>query len=564
MNSSSADNAMFKTRQDFGQEPTAVRETDHYQHEYVRDFVEHWDDLIDWEGRASSEGDFFIQVLRDYGCKSVIDAATGTGFHSVQLLKAGFEVASIDGSPQMLAKAFENAREQGLILSTVHSDWRWMSRDLVGRYDAIICLGNSFTHIFSEHDRRRTLAEFYSMLKHDGILILDQRNYDALLDGKSKPGHKYYYCGENVTAEPEHIDEGLARFRYEFPDASVFHLNMFPLRQAYVRHLMHEVGFQAVDTYGDFQSSYQEEDPDFFIHVAQKTYRAQDEDASHNQKQAASHKTYSEAVKTAKAYYNSADADNFYSRIWGGQDIHIGLYEDPEDPILDASHRTVERMADTLGDALDNARVLDIGGGYGGSARHLASEHTASVVSLNLSEVQNKRGRRQTVEAGLADRVKIVDGDFENIPYDDDSFDVVWSQDAMLHSGNRERVLEEVARVLKPGGSFIFTDPMQADDCPDGVLQPVLDRIQLETMGSPGFYRRTLTRLGLTEVGFQDHSSQVPIHYDRIRRELDAHAEALRSDISEAYVSNMRKGLQHWVNAGTAGHLAWGIMTFKA
>jgi ubiquinone/menaquinone biosynthesis C-methylase UbiE len=44
--------------------------------------------------------------------------------------------------------------------------------------------------------------------------------------------------------------------------------------------------------------------------------------------------------------------------------------------------------------------------------------------------------------------------------------------------------MTEVDRVLKPGGELVFTDPMQADDCPDGVLQPVLDRIHLESLGS--------------------------------------------------------------------------------
>ncbi len=273
MSNNTALDTMFQREQDFGDSPTEVRETDHYQYEYVHNLVERWDDLIDWDGRAASEGSFFIDVLKQHGCQTVIDAACGTGFHSVQLLRAGFEVASIDGNPQMLAKAFDNARERGFILRTVQSDWRWMSRDVVGRYDAIICLGNSYTHIFNEHDRRRALAEFYSLLKHDGILILDQRNYDALLEGTSSPSHKYYYCGKGVSAEPEHIDDGLARFRYEFTDdGSVYHLNLFPLRKAYVRDLMHQVGFQKITTYGDFQSNYRESGPDFFIHVAEKNY----------------------------------------------------------------------------------------------------------------------------------------------------------------------------------------------------------------------------------------------------------------------------------------------------
>ncbi|MDN5862326.1 MAG: class I SAM-dependent methyltransferase [Salinisphaera sp.] len=266
-------------QQQFGLRPLEVRDSDHYQYEYIGSFVEHWDELIDWDGRAGSEGDFFKRVLREHGARHVLDVATGTGYHSVQLLREGFEVDSVDGNPHMLSRAFANARKRDLILHIVHSDWRWLGRDITRRYDAVVCLGNSFTHLFSEHSRRRVLAEFYSVLSHDGILIMDQRNYDALLDCKGDgPTHQYYYCGKNVKAEPEYVDEGLARFRYEFPDDEVFHLNMYPLRRAYVRRLMTEVGFQHIDTYGDFQESYRHFEPDFFVHVAQKKFRFQDDE----------------------------------------------------------------------------------------------------------------------------------------------------------------------------------------------------------------------------------------------------------------------------------------------
>jgi len=234
--------------------------------------VEKWDELIDWDARAQSEGQFFIDLLRARGKTSVLDVATGTGFHSVQLLKAGFQVTSADGSAEMLGKAFENARRRGLVLQTVLADWRALNRNILGRYDAVICLGNSFTHLHEEADRRRALAEFYAALKHDGVLIMDQRNYDAILDVGFDSQHKYYYCGDQVTAAPEFVDESLARFRYEFPDNSVYHLNMFPLRKNYVRNLMLETGFQTVRTYGDFQENYADHDPDFFVHVAEKTY----------------------------------------------------------------------------------------------------------------------------------------------------------------------------------------------------------------------------------------------------------------------------------------------------
>lgn len=118
--------------------------------------------------------------------------ATGTGFRSIRLLKAGFDVISADDSPEMLAQAFENGRRAGFILRTIQADWRWLSRDIHNKFDAVICLGNSLPHLFSEKDSRKALAEFYAPLTHDGVLILDQRNYDGILDNGFSSKHTYW------------------------------------------------------------------------------------------------------------------------------------------------------------------------------------------------------------------------------------------------------------------------------------------------------------------------------------------------------------------------------------
>jgi glycine/sarcosine N-methyltransferase len=258
--------------QDFGDRPIEIRDTDHYKAEYVQAFVQKWDELIDWDARAKTEGTFFIDQLRERGARKVLDVATGTGFHSVRLLEAGFEVLSCDGSAQMLYKAFENGRKRGHVLRTTLADWRWLNRDVHGKFDAVVCVGNSFTHLFDENDRRKALAEFYAALRHDGVLVLDQRNYDAILDHGYKSAHTYYYCGDQVSVRPVHVDPGLARFEYGFPDGSMFHLNMFPLRREYTRRLMKDVGFQTIATFGDFQETYTDDEPDFFIHIAEKRY----------------------------------------------------------------------------------------------------------------------------------------------------------------------------------------------------------------------------------------------------------------------------------------------------
>jgi sarcosine/dimethylglycine N-methyltransferase len=546
------------TEQDYGDNPVEVRETDHYTSEYVGSFVERWDQLIDWDARAESEGYFFIDVLQERGVRKVLDVATGTGFHSIRLLEAGFEVVSADGSPEMLAKAFENGRSRGHILRTVNADWRWLNRDVHEKFDAIICLGNSFTHLFSERDRRKALAEFYAALRHDGILIMDQRNYDMIMDDGFHSKHTYYYCGHDVKAAPEHTDEGLCRFRYEFPDNSVFHLNMFPLRKAYLRKLMHEVGFQRVQSFGDFQETHHQEQPDFFIHIAEKSYDSRGEEDNDTE----TGPNYSNVVQTARTYYNSNDADNFYAHIWGGEDIHIGLYKDDEESIFDASHRTVETMISML-NLQSHDNVLDIGAGYGGSARAITKSSGCQVDCLNLSEVQNKRNRELNHEQGLARRIHVIDGSFEDIPAPANQYNVVWSQDSILHSGNRRLVLEEVSRVIRTGGHFIFTDPMQADDCPEGVLQPVLDRIHLDSLGSVKFYREVAEELGFEFIEFVDYSENLTLHYGRVLREIETHYDDILTLCSRDYVDRMKVGLKHWVEAGQKGYLKWGVLHFR-
>jgi len=269
------------------------------------------------------------------------------------------------------------------------------------------------------------------------------------------------------------------------------------------------------------------------------------------------------AVDKAQEYYNSDDADNFYFTIWGGEDIHVGLYNSEDEPIFDASRRTIERMASKISNLDKDSKILDIGAGYGGAARYLAKKYGCQVVALNLSEVENERDRKMNEDQSLDHLITVVEGSFEEIPYPDFSFDVVWSQDAILHSGNREQVIKEVSRVLKSGGDFVFTDPMQTDDCPEGVLQPILDRIHLETLGSPGFYRESAKKYGMKEVEFEEHASQLPIHYGRVLKETEGQEDELSKVVSPNYINNMKQGLNHWVSGGNNGYLTWGIFHLR-
>lgn len=268
-------------------------------------------------------------------------------------------------------------------------------------------------------------------------------------------------------------------------------------------------------------------------------------------------------VSTTKNYYDSKDADEFYHAIWGGEDIHVGIYEKEGEDIFTASKRSVYRMIDKLPKITADTHILDMGAGYGGAARYLASEYGCKVTCLNLSSTENERNREKTKAAGLDHLISVDGGNFEEMPYEDKSFDIVWCQDSILHSGRKKAVFEEVARVLKPGADFIFTDPMQSDDCPDGVLDSILTRIHLEEMGSVKKYRQFAQDLNLEAVEMDEMPQQLPNHYGRVQEELAKKRDQLEGKVSKEYIDRMYKGLTDWVEGGKSGYLNWGILHFR-
>ena len=66
-----------------------------YASRYTQDFASHYDAMVGWNARRASEGSFFGEILRRSRARTLLDVACGTGFHSVELSKAGFDVVAV-------------------------------------------------------------------------------------------------------------------------------------------------------------------------------------------------------------------------------------------------------------------------------------------------------------------------------------------------------------------------------------------------------------------------------------------------------------------------------------
>ena len=272
-----------------------------------------------------------------------------------------------------------------------------------------------------------------------------------------------------------------------------------------------------------------------------------------------------QSIIEALEHYESPDADRFYLRVWAGEDIFIGIgmYESDGDTVYDACRRTVAKMAAMLPQLGPGARGLELGSGYGAAARYLATEVGFHVDCLNLSLVQNQQNRQINHDRRLGDLIRIVGGSFENIPFGAETYDVVWSQDGFLHSSNRRQLLEEVGRVLRPGGDFVFTDLIQHEDCPPEVLEPVLARFHLDSLGTVRFYRETAKELGWHELQVIDLSENLVAHYERLLQELELRWKDLVGEFREEYFEGLREGMQSWVSAGKDGNFKWALFHYK-
>ena len=241
--------------------------------------------------RSPAYRDFLLGVLRHR--RRVLDVACGTGVDSVALIEAdlGFEVVSADASDKMLKAAYETRwarRKESADFDSwriLEANWLTLSNDLdhEANFDAVLCLGNSFAHLPDPEDQLKAIENFRDALNPDGgVLIIDHRNYDAILATGKTPVSNVYYDNERVDAIKTSVlyvdnEAKLVTLDYTInADIDVegqqsFRLSYFPHRlDAFTGLLKRVFGDKAVHkVYGDFEEN-PEHEPGFFIHIIER------------------------------------------------------------------------------------------------------------------------------------------------------------------------------------------------------------------------------------------------------------------------------------------------------
>ncbi len=265
-------------------------------------------------------------------------------------------------------------------------------------------------------------------------------------------------------------------------------------------------------------------------------------------------------VSSTQAYYDGP-ADEIYRTIWG-DNVHLGVPCSAECPHPEAMEHTNEMMAEAISLGPE-ARVLDLGCGYGSTARYLAGNFGCAVTGTNISERELDTARSRATEAGLDHLLSFEYEDFHELRYAEGSYDVVWSQEAFLHAVDKNVVLSECRRVLKPGGSLIFTDILVRRDTPETDRERIYDRVKSPDMWDLDDYRQALSNLDLPVLREEDWSQHVARSYGWVRDRLQENRNALMLRIGAETIDRTVEALSFWVDSANAGNIGWALFVAR-
>ena len=229
-----------------------------------------------------------------------------------------------------------------------------------------------------------------------------------------------------------------------------------------------------------------------------------------------------------------------------GEEIHVG------------GEKETAVLAEKAGITSDSY-VLDVCSALGGPARHLAANYGCRVTGLDATTRMVEQAIQRTAEAGLADRIEYKLGNALDMPFRADTFDVVWGQDAWCYITDKERLIQECARVVKPGGVVAFTDWLETGPMTDEEWEALHAFMVFPYMETLDGYAALAEDAGLTvmeqEDLSEDFAAHVPLYLDMVVTQFK---QAILDNYGQEMYDGVVDGLTLWRNAANADQVGRG------
>ncbi|WP_027086633.1 class I SAM-dependent methyltransferase [Cohnella panacarvi] len=140
-----------------------------------------WRHAIEWQGEAL---DTFIRGTAGFADAkgiSLLDCSCGIGTQAIGLALRGYEVTATDLSPQSIERARKEAESIGATIRFGVADFRYLDRQVEGRFDVVLTADNAIPHLLGDEDLAAAARGLYAKTADGGLLVATIRDYDALV-----------------------------------------------------------------------------------------------------------------------------------------------------------------------------------------------------------------------------------------------------------------------------------------------------------------------------------------------------------------------------------------------
>jgi SAM-dependent methyltransferase len=165
---------------------------------------------------------------------------------------------------------------------------------------------------------------------------------------------------------------------------------------------------------------------------------------------------------------------------------------------------TVELAA--LAGLRPDLRVLDVGSGLGGSSRYLAGRHQCRTTGIDLTPEYCEIAADLSRRCGLSALTDFRCGSALDMPFEDGSFDLAWTQHVQMNIEDKPRLYAEILRVLRTGGRFAFHDVLAGPGGPPHFPVHWAEEPSMSFLIAPEDLRKLLRSTGFREVAWRDRT----------------------------------------------------------
>jgi tocopherol O-methyltransferase len=226
-----------------------------------------------------------------------------------------------------------------------------------------------------------------------------------------------------------------------------------------------------------------------------------------------------------REFYDASSG--LWEQIWG-EHMHHGYYGRGGNYKLERRQAQIELIEELLlwAGCDQNQKpqnIIDVGCGIGGSTLYLAKKFGSQATGITLSSVQAARATERASQADLETQVRFEVANALDMPFEDETFDLVWSLESGEHMPDKTKFIAECYRVLKPGGKIILatwchreTNSLAGDLTPDEIahLKEIYRVYCLPYVISLSEYRTIALDCGFKDLIADDWSMAVAPFWD--------------------------------------------------